>query len=95
MSMKKKLRKQIFKALKKHNETLTLLNTLLTILSLILAIVMPIVAERVVYFQSVREVWLPTVYDYHTNVGTQITISISVTLVIERTDGTVEYLKGK
>jgi hypothetical protein len=56
---------------------------------------MPLVAERVVYIQPVREVWLPTVYDYSANVGTQITVSTSVTLIIERTDGMIEYLEGK
>ena len=89
--MKKKIKKQIFKAIKKHNETLIILGLLLSIIQ----IVMPFFAERVIYIQPVREVWLPTLYDYHTNVGAQIKVSASVTLIIERTDGTVEYLEGK
>jgi len=87
-----KLKKQVVRFCKRHKNTIWLIGFILNILSLILPF---IIEERIVLIQKVRVKELPIIYEYSATPEETAKITDFVYIIIERANGTIEYIKGK
>jgi len=86
-----KIGKKFLKRYKKHKVSIDLI---LSVLFIILALLPFIVEERIVLIQRIRVIELPPINEYQTTAQETLRITDSVYAIVERANGTVEYIQA-
>jgi hypothetical protein len=81
-----KVKKRIFRSIRKHNESLVIISVALSLLG-----ILPfLIGDRLVIIQRVRVVELPTITEYQTHPQIMLNFEIGSTVTITRANGMVE-----